>query len=107
MGSSVIINVPLRGGMVTVGRLFMCRGRECVENLPCFQLCCELRTVLKNKIYFLEKVTVAIVGFSRVNFVGSLPLCVPELRRATFFSMGIMTVICHSPTNHMHLGMAF
>ena len=63
----------------------MCRGRECVENLPCFQLCCELQTVLKNKIYFLEKVTVAIVGFSRVNFVESLPLCVPELRRATFF----------------------
>ena len=78
----------------------MCRGRECVENLPCFQLCCELQTVLKNKIYFFRKDNCSNSGLLTVNFVGSLALCVPELRRATFFSMGIMTVICHSPTNH-------
>lgn len=58
-------------GMVTVGRLCMWRGRECMENPPCFQFCCELQTVLKNKVYFLEKVTVAIVGFSWVDFVCS------------------------------------
>lgn len=87
-------------GMVTVGRLCMWRARECMENPPCFQFCCELQTVLKNKVDFLEKVTVAIVGFSWVDFVGSLPLCVPEVWRATLFSIGIMTVNCHNPTNH-------
>lgn len=81
---------------------YVCVGAGSVWNiyLPCFQFCWELQTVLRNKVYFLEKVTVAIVGFSWADFVGSLPLCVPEVRRATFFSTGIMTVSFHNPTCH-------